>query len=266
MHGAPEFLQSLAVVFCVAGVTTVVFQKLRQPVIFGYLVAGMIVGPHIPIPLVADPDIVQTLSELGVILLMFFLGLEFSLTKLLRVGPTAGVVALVESSFMIWLGYEAGTAVRLAAPGELLRRSGPRHLQHDDHRLGLQGAGNQGEVHRDRLRDPDLRGPDRDPPDGGPHHRLRRDRLDRPGTRLDGGPSRRLPGRPPARRDADRSPPGPGRLPPEPAARRRSWRPWGSVSPAPCWPACSGIPWPWAPSSRARWSPSRGWQDRSNGS
>ena len=108
MHGAPEFLQSLAVVFCVAGVTTVVFQRLRQPVIFGYLAAGMIVGPHIPIPLVADPRIVQTLSELGVILLMFFLGLEFNLTKLLRVGPTAGVVALVESSFMVWLGYEAG--------------------------------------------------------------------------------------------------------------------------------------------------------------
>ena len=108
MHGAPEFLQSLAIVFCVAGLTTVVFQKLRQPVVFGYLIAGMIVGPHIPIPLVADPDTINTLSELGVILLMFFLGLEFSLRKLLRVGPTAGVVALIQSSFMIWLGYEAG--------------------------------------------------------------------------------------------------------------------------------------------------------------
>ena len=108
MHGAPAFLQSLAIVFCVAGITTVVFQKLRQPVVFGYLIAGMIVGPHIPIPLVADPATVNELSELGVILLMFFLGLEFSLRKLIRVGPTAGVVALVQSSFMIWLGYEAG--------------------------------------------------------------------------------------------------------------------------------------------------------------
>ncbi len=108
MHGAPEFLTSLAVVFCVAGITTVLFQKLRQPVVFGYLVAGMIVGPHIPIPLVADPRIIHTLSELGVILLMFFLGLEFSLTKLVRVAPTAGVVALLQCSFMIWLGYEAG--------------------------------------------------------------------------------------------------------------------------------------------------------------
>jgi CPA2 family monovalent cation:H+ antiporter-2 len=98
MHGAPEFLKSLAIVFCVAGVTSVVFQKLRQPVVFGYLIAGMIVGPHIPVPLVADPATVNALSELGVILLMFFLGLEFSLRKLLRVGPTAGVVALVQSS------------------------------------------------------------------------------------------------------------------------------------------------------------------------
>lgn len=108
MQGAPEFLQSLAIVFCVAGVTSVVFQRFRQPVVFGYLIAGMIVGPHIPIPLVADPATVQTLSELGVILILFFLGLQFSLQKLFRVGPTAGVIALVLSSFMVWLGYTAG--------------------------------------------------------------------------------------------------------------------------------------------------------------
>jgi len=108
MHGAPEFLRSLAIVFCVAGITSVAFQKLRQPVIFGYLVAGMIVGPHIPIPLVADPAIVQALSELGVILLLFYLGLQFSLRKLFRVGRAAGAIALFLSSLMLWLGYEAG--------------------------------------------------------------------------------------------------------------------------------------------------------------
>ena len=108
MHSGPDFLTSLAIVFCVAGVTTVVFQKLRQPVVFGYLVAGMIVGPYFPIPLIADADIIHSLSELGVILLLFFLGLEFSLTKLIKVGPTAGVIAIVQTSFMVWLGYEAG--------------------------------------------------------------------------------------------------------------------------------------------------------------
>lgn len=108
MHGAPEFLKSLAIVFCVAGVTTVIFQRLRQPVVFGYLIAGMIVGPHIPFPLVADFPTIRTLAELGVILLMFSLGLEFDLRRLSAVVPTAGVATLVETSLMIWLGYAAG--------------------------------------------------------------------------------------------------------------------------------------------------------------
>jgi CPA2 family monovalent cation:H+ antiporter-2 len=108
MNGAPEFLENLAIVLCVAGITTVIFQRLRQPVVFGYLVAGMIVGPHIPIPLVADFPTIHTLAELGVILLMFSLGLEFNLRRLFDVVPTAGVATLVETSLMIWLGYVAG--------------------------------------------------------------------------------------------------------------------------------------------------------------
>lgn len=108
MHSAHEFLKALAVVLCVAAVTTVVFQRLRQPVVLGYIIAGLITGPHVPIPLIADPEIIQTLSELGVILLMFSLGLEFSLSKLVRVGPTAGVTAVVECSLMIWLGFLVG--------------------------------------------------------------------------------------------------------------------------------------------------------------
>ncbi|MFL5436010.1 MAG: cation:proton antiporter, partial [Myxococcales bacterium] len=101
MHEAHQFLQSLAIVLGVAAVTTVVFQRLRQPVVLGYLIAGLIVGPHVPIPLVADVGVVQTLSELGVILLMFSLGLEFSVGKLVRVGPTAGVTAIVQISLMV---------------------------------------------------------------------------------------------------------------------------------------------------------------------
>src|ERR671931_2341703 len=103
MHDAHEFLKSLSIVLGVAAVTTVLFQRLRQPVVLGYLIAGLIVGPHVPIPLVADPAVVETLSELGVILLMFSLGLEFSLRRLAEEGPTAGVTALLETSFMVWL-------------------------------------------------------------------------------------------------------------------------------------------------------------------
>ena len=108
MNDAHHFLQALAIVLCVAGATTVLFRRLHQPVVLGYALAGVIVGPHVPIPLVADPDVVHTLSELGVILLMFSLGLEFRLDKLARLATTAGITAVVESSIMVWLGFVAG--------------------------------------------------------------------------------------------------------------------------------------------------------------
>jgi monovalent cation:H+ antiporter-2, CPA2 family len=100
-----SFLQNLAIVLCVAAVATVVFQWLRQPVVFGYLLAGMIIGPFIPVPFVADPRTVRALSELGVILLMFSLGLEFSFKKLVQVSQKAGAVALFECSVMVSVGY-----------------------------------------------------------------------------------------------------------------------------------------------------------------
>ena len=105
---APEFLRTLVLVLGVAAVATIIFQRLRQPVVFGYLAAGMILGPHVPIPLVADEGMVRVLSELGVILLMFALGLEFSLRKLFAVGPTASVIAALQTSAMVAVGYLAG--------------------------------------------------------------------------------------------------------------------------------------------------------------
>ena len=110
MPDAHDFLRSLTVVLAVAAITTVVFQRLRQPVVLGYIIAGLIVGPHVPVPIVADPGIIQTLSELGVILLMFSLGLEFHLAKLMRVGPAAGFTAVIETSLMVWLGFLVGRA------------------------------------------------------------------------------------------------------------------------------------------------------------
>ncbi len=104
MHSAHEFLTTLALVLGTAAVTTVVFQRLHQPVVLGYLLAGLLVGPHIAFPLFADPTTIRTLSELGVILLMFALGLEFRLSKLATLGPTAGLAA-VECSIMMWLGF-----------------------------------------------------------------------------------------------------------------------------------------------------------------
>ena len=107
MHGPDSFLFTLAVVCCVAGATTVLCQRVRLPVVFGYLLAGMIVGPHVPVPLVADTATVSSLAEVGVVLLMFSIGLEFSLRKMLRLAPVSGLVALLETTAMFGLGFEA---------------------------------------------------------------------------------------------------------------------------------------------------------------
>lgn len=108
MHDSATFLQNLAIVLGVAAVTTVLFHALRQPVVLGYILAGLIVGPHLPVPVVADEKTITTLSELGVILVMFALGLEFELKKLVSVAPRAGAAALIESSIMFSLGFAAG--------------------------------------------------------------------------------------------------------------------------------------------------------------
>ena len=105
-----DFLEALALVLCVAAVTTVLFQRLHQPVVLGYVLAGLIVGPYVPVPVIADHDIIHQLSELGVILLMFSLGLEFSLRKFVKVGLTAGITALIETSVLLWLGFISGRA------------------------------------------------------------------------------------------------------------------------------------------------------------
>jgi CPA2 family monovalent cation:H+ antiporter-2 len=106
-----DLLTELALIMCVAAVTTALFQRLRQPVVLGYLLAGMLVGPHLPVPLFADERVARDLSELGVVLLMFSLGLDFSLRKLIRVAPTAGVVAVIECSLMVSLGFLIGRAL-----------------------------------------------------------------------------------------------------------------------------------------------------------
>ncbi|MGE3545622.1 MAG: cation:proton antiporter, partial [Kofleriaceae bacterium] len=111
MASAHEFLLALTIVLGAAGVTTVVFRWLKQPVVLGYILAGLLIGPHVPFPIVASPGVVHTLSELGVILLMFGLGLEFSFAKLFRAAPTAGITAVLQSSVMIWLGYVAARAL-----------------------------------------------------------------------------------------------------------------------------------------------------------
>ena len=106
-----SFLQDLAIVMIVAGLVTIVFHRLKQPVVLGYILAGVIIGPHTPpLPLIANDETIQTLSELGIIFLMFSLGLEFSLRKLKDVGATAFIGATMAILVMLCAGYSLGQA------------------------------------------------------------------------------------------------------------------------------------------------------------
>ncbi len=106
-HGI-DLLRDLAVVLMAAAVIAVLFQRLRQPIVLGYLIAGVLIGPYFGLRLVEDLDRIRTLAELGVILLMFSLGLKFQLHKLAALATTAGVITVIEVGTMMTLGYVAG--------------------------------------------------------------------------------------------------------------------------------------------------------------
>jgi len=109
MHHGVGFIQDLAVIMAIAGAITILFHRIKQPVVLGYLIAGVVIGPHTPpFALVNDENTISTLAELGVVFLLFSLGLEFSLKKLFKVGVTAVIAALSEIVLMLWLGYQIG--------------------------------------------------------------------------------------------------------------------------------------------------------------
>lgn len=105
-----HLVRDLAVVLGVAGVTGVISRRLRQPSILGYLLAGLLIGPHLGLPLFVDAARVTSLSELGVVLVMFAVGLELRVGALVRVLPTAGLTAMVQIGAMLWAGHTLGLA------------------------------------------------------------------------------------------------------------------------------------------------------------
>lgn len=104
------FLRDLAIVMLVAGGASLLFQRLRQPALLGYILAGVLIGPHAPGTLIARQEVIGDIADLGVVLLMFTLGLDFSIGKLRRVGGGVLLVAVFEVGTMFLLGYQIGTA------------------------------------------------------------------------------------------------------------------------------------------------------------
>lgn len=109
MSHLPTIITDLAMILLVAGVTTILFKKINQPLVLGYIIAGFITGPNFTFfPTIADKVNVQAWSEIGVIFLLFALGLEFSFYKLKKVGSTAFVSTAVIISSMLFVGYGVG--------------------------------------------------------------------------------------------------------------------------------------------------------------
>jgi CPA2 family monovalent cation:H+ antiporter-2 len=109
MSTLPVLIKDLAYLLGIAGVTTLLFKLLKQPVVLGYILAGLLVGPYFDLlPTVVDKHGVEIWAQIGVIFLLFSLGLEFSFKKLVKVGGMAGVTGIFEIACMIGLGYLTG--------------------------------------------------------------------------------------------------------------------------------------------------------------
>ena len=111
MSELAPLISDLALILICAGVMTLVFKRLKQPLVLGYIVAGFLASPHVPLtPSVIDVANIHTWSEIGVIFLLFALGLEFSFKKLVKVGGTA-VIAACTIIFCMILVHAAIIAV-----------------------------------------------------------------------------------------------------------------------------------------------------------
>ena len=107
-----EIVTDLAVIMTVAAVVTFIFHRLKQPLVLGYLLAGMIIGPYTPpFSLITRAEFLGVAAELGVILLLFGVGLEFPVAKLRRVGRVSIGVAAIEIVFMLLIAYGVGLAL-----------------------------------------------------------------------------------------------------------------------------------------------------------
>ena len=109
MSELPELVQDLALILVVAGFVTLLFKKLKQPLVLGYIVAGFLVSPHMSYTMsVVDKDDIQTWADIGVIFLLFSLGLDFSIKKILKMGASPIIAACTIIFSMMLLGVIVG--------------------------------------------------------------------------------------------------------------------------------------------------------------
>lgn len=111
MASLPELVKDLALILIVASIVTLIFKKLRQPLVLGYIVAGFIVSPHMPLTMsVLDKENIHTWADIGVMFLLFSLGLDFSIKKILKMGISPFISAIIIVFSMMMLGMGVGNA------------------------------------------------------------------------------------------------------------------------------------------------------------
>lgn len=108
-HLLEPLISDLGLILMTAGIAVLLFKKLKQPLVLGYLIAGFLAGNHFDFfPSVKDIKSVEVWAEIGVIILLFSLGLEFSFKKLMKVGGTASITAITQIITMVLMGYLVG--------------------------------------------------------------------------------------------------------------------------------------------------------------
>jgi monovalent cation:H+ antiporter-2, CPA2 family len=104
-----QILQDFAIIMIIASVMTIISYKLKQPLILGYIGAGIIIGPHTPpFSLVSNTDVLNLFAEIGIILLLFTVGMEFPIQKLKNIGKRATIITVVEQAGTLIVGYFVG--------------------------------------------------------------------------------------------------------------------------------------------------------------
>ncbi len=107
-----NILQDFAIIMIVAAIMTIISWKLKQPLILGYIAAGIIIGPHTPpFNLISNTDVLNLFSEIGIILLLFTVGMEFPIQKLRNIGKKATIITVVEQIGTLIVGYFGGQAL-----------------------------------------------------------------------------------------------------------------------------------------------------------
>ncbi|MFA9188650.1 cation:proton antiporter [Flavobacterium sp. FBOR7N2.3] len=108
-HHLKPLISDLGLILMTAGIAVLLFKKMKQPLVLGYLIAGFLAGNHFDFfPSISDMKSVEVWAEIGVIILLFSLGLEFSFKKLMKVGGTASITAITQIIAMVLIGYLVG--------------------------------------------------------------------------------------------------------------------------------------------------------------